>query len=65
MQAKLFVVYVRIICPVRDVIHMRKGSRPSPTFRTASDRKLGEGLGTRLEVLLFELGLVTSLSGLS
>ena len=32
----------------RDVTHVRKCTRPSPAFRTASDGKLGEGLGTRL-----------------
>ena len=32
----------------RDVTHVRKCTRPSPVYRTASDGKLGEGLGTRL-----------------
>ena len=32
-----------------DITHMRKCTRPSPTC-TASDRKLGEGLGMRLVV---------------
>ena len=31
-----------------DVTHMRKCTRPSPLYRTASDEKLGDGLGTRL-----------------
>ena len=31
-----------------DVTHVRKCTRPSPLFRTASDEKLGVGLGTRL-----------------
>ena len=36
--------HVRITCPVCDITHVRKCARPSPT---ASDGKLGEGLGTR------------------
>ena len=31
-----------------DVTHVRKCTRPSPLYRTASDEKLGDGLGTRL-----------------
>ena len=31
-----------------DVTHVRKCTRPSPLYRTASDGKLGIGLGTRL-----------------
>ena len=31
-----------------DVTHVRKCTRPSPLYRTASDGKLGVGLGTRL-----------------
>ena len=31
-----------------DITHVRKCTRPSPLYRTASERKLGEGLGTRL-----------------
>ena len=45
----LYVAHVHIICPVRDVTHVRKCTRPSPAFRTASDGKLGGGLGTRLQ----------------
>ena len=32
-----------------DVTHVRRCTRPSPLYRTASDEKLGVGLGTRLE----------------
>ena len=32
-----------------EVTHVRKCTRPSPLYRTASDGKLGVGLGTRLE----------------
>ena len=31
-----------------DVTHVRKCTRPSPLYRTASDEKLGVGLGMRL-----------------
>ena len=31
-----------------DVTHVRRCTRPSPLYRTASDEKLGVGLGTRL-----------------
>ena len=31
-----------------DVTHVRKCTRPSPLYRTASDEKLGDGLGKRL-----------------
>ena len=31
-----------------DVTHVRKCTRPSPLYHTASDEKLGDGLGTRL-----------------
>ena len=34
-----------------DVTHMRRCTRPSPLYRTASDEKLGVGLGTRLYVV--------------
>ena len=51
MQAKVFcglhVAHVRIVCPVRDVAHVRKCTRPSPALPYC-DGKLGEGLGTRL-----------------
>ena len=35
-----------------DVTHVRKCTRPSPLYRTASDEKLGVGLGTRLVIIL-------------
>ena len=44
----LHVAHVRIICPVRDVTHVRKCT--SPLYRTASDGRLGEDLGTRLAI---------------
>ena len=31
-----------------DVTHVRRCTRPSPLYRTASDEKLADGLGTRL-----------------
>ena len=31
-----------------DITHVRRCTRPSPLYRTASDEKLGVGLGTRL-----------------
>ena len=34
-----------------DVTHVRKCTRPSPLYRTASDEKLGVGLGTRLVIV--------------
>ena len=34
-----------------DVTHVRKCTRPSPLYRTASDEKLGVGLGMRLGFL--------------
>ena len=48
----LHVAYIHIICPVHDVTHVRKCTRPGPLplFRTASDGKLGGGLGTRLKI---------------
>ena len=33
-----------------DVTHVRRCTRPSPLYRTASDEKLGVGLGTRLGI---------------
>ena len=35
-----------------DVTHARKCTRPSPLFSTASNEKLGMGLGTRLESVI-------------
>ena len=35
-----------------DVTHVSKCTRPSPLYRTASDGKLGVGLGTRLQLKL-------------
>ena len=34
-----------------DVTHVRKCTRPSPLYSTASDKKLGVGLGMRLVVV--------------
>ena len=33
-----------------DVTHVRRCTRPSPLYCTASDEKLGVGLGTRLDL---------------
>ena len=50
MRAKcLCDAHVRLICPVRDVIHVRKCARPSSAFPYCSNGKLVEGLGTRLD----------------
>ena len=58
----LHVAHVRIICPVRDVTHVRKCTTPSPAFPYCKRRKagrgpgneangkLGKGLGTRLMI---------------
>ena len=43
-----------------DVTHVRKCTRPSPLYRTASDGKLGMGLGTRLPG--FHIGIHWSIS---
>ena len=40
-----------------DVTHMRKCTRPSPLYRTASDEKMGVGLGTRLHTTNIDLNL--------
>ena len=44
----LHVAHVRIICPVRDVTHVRKCTRPSPALPYCKRREAGRGLGTRL-----------------
>ena len=41
----LHVAHVRIICPVRDVTHVRKCTRPSPTFPYCKRQKAGQGPG--------------------
>ena len=46
----LHVAHVHIICPVRDVTHVRKCTRPSPAFPYCKRRKAGRGLGTRLQL---------------
>ena len=50
-----------------DVTHMKKSTGPSPLFRTASDEKLGVGLGTRLDRMykcIYTVGLQTRRAGL-
>ena len=44
----LHVAHVHIICPVRDVTHVRKCTRPSPALPYCKRREAGRGLGTRL-----------------
>ena len=41
----LHVAHVHIICPVRDVTHVRKCTRPSPAFPYCKRRKAGRGPG--------------------
>ena len=41
----LHVAHVCIICPVRDVTHVRKCTRPSPAFPYCKRRKAGRGPG--------------------
>ena len=41
----LHVAHVRIICPVRDVTHVRKCTRPSPTLPYCKRREAGQGPG--------------------
>ena len=41
----LHVAHVHIICPVRDVTHVRKCTRPSPAFPYYKRRKAGRGPG--------------------
>ena len=44
----LHVAHVRIICPVRDVTHVRKYTRPFPALLYCKRREAGRGgLGTR------------------
>ena len=44
----LHVAHIHIICPVRDVTHMRKCTRPSPAFPYCKQQKTVRGLGTML-----------------
>ena len=41
----LHVAHVRIICPVRDVTHVRKCTRPSPALPYCKRREAGRGAG--------------------
>ena len=41
----LHVAHVRIICPVRDVTHVRKCTRPSPALPYCKRREAGRGPG--------------------
>ena len=41
----LHVAHVHVICPVRDVTHVRKCTRPSPAFPYCKRRKAGRGPG--------------------
>ena len=51
----LHVAHVHIICPVRDVTHVRKCTRPSPAFPYCKRRKAGRGPGN--EASLASLGI--------
>ena len=46
----LHVAHVHIICPVRDVTHVRKCTRPSPAFPYCKRRKAGRGPGNEARV---------------
>ena len=51
----LHVAHVRIICPVRDIIHMRKCTRPSPALPYSKRRKAGRGPGNKaIQTLFFD-----------
>ena len=39
----LQITHIRIICPVRDVTHVRKCTRPSPAFPYCKRQKAGRG----------------------
>ena len=41
----LYVAHVRIICPVRDVTHVRKCTRPSPALPYCKRQEAGRGPG--------------------
>ena len=56
----LHVAHVHIICPVRDVTHVRKCTRPSLAFPYYKRRKAGRGPGN--EATLF-MSFCLSLSG--
>ena len=45
-----FDTHVRIICPVRDVIHVRKCTRPSPALPYCKRREAGRGPGNKASV---------------
>ena len=58
----LHVDHVHIICPVRDVTHVRKCTRPSPAFPYCKRRKAGRGPGNEATVSASQqLALITSL----
>ena len=50
----LHVAHVHIICPVRDVTHVRKCTRPSPALPYCKRREAGRGPGN--EATLSQLG---------
>jgi len=50
INCELHTTHIHITGPVRDVIHMIKLTRPSPLYHTASDKKLGVGLGPQGEL---------------
>ena len=49
----LHVTHVRIICPVRDVTHVRKCTRPSPAFPYCKRWKAGRGPGNEANLASF------------
>ena len=51
----LHVTHVHIICPVRDVTHMRKCTRPPAALPYYKQLEAGRGAGNEAEVLLGEL----------
>ena len=66
----LHVAHVHIICPVRDVTHVRKCTRPSPAFPYCKRRKAGRGPGNEASTnnklhILFKAQPSTQAPGLS
>jgi len=50
MNCELHTSHIHITGPVHDGTHMIKLTRPSPFYRTASNKKLGIGLGPQGEL---------------
>ena len=44
--------HVRIICPIRDITHMRKCTRPSPALQYCKRREAGRGPGNEARLTI-------------